>query len=129
MATTTISATGSHASSPTTPTRAAVVDGAERASVPGRWEDGGKAEVPLTSLARGQRAVIRETRMPSDDAALLRAMGLCDCALLTVVRTGEPCIVTVTGVDGADCKCHRTGGCRIGLARAMAERIFVSVLN
>ncbi len=84
--------------------------------------------VPLTSLLRGQRAVIRETRMPADDAALLRAMGLCDCALLTVARTGEPCVVTVTGVDGAACTCHRSGGCRIGLARAMAERIFVSVL-
>jgi Fe2+ transport system protein FeoA len=85
--------------------------------------------VPLATLSRGQRAVIRETRMPTDDAALLRAMGLCDCALLTVARTGEPFIVTVSGVDGADCKCHKVGGCRIGLARAMAERIFVSVLN
>lgn len=85
--------------------------------------------VPLTSLSRGQRAVIREARMPADDAALLRAMGLCDCALLTVARAGEPCVVTVTGIDGAECKCHRAGGCRIGLSRAMAERIFVSVLN
>lgn len=85
--------------------------------------------VALSTLARGQRAVVREARMPTDDAALLRAMGLCDCALLTVARTGEPFVVTVTGVDGADCKCHRAGGCRIGLARAMAERIIVSVLD
>ena len=61
--------------------------------------------------------------MPTDDAALLRAMGLCDCALLTVARTGEPFIVTVSGVDGADCKCHKVGGCRIGLARAMAPEL------
>lgn len=88
----------------------------------------GGASVPLTSLSRGQRAIIREARMPTDDAALLRAMGLCDCALLTVARTGEPCVITITGVDGADCKCHRAGGCRIGLSRAMAERIYVSVL-
>ncbi len=87
------------------------------------------ATVPLSRLARGQRAVIRETRLPADDAALLRAMGMCDCALITVARTGEPCVVTVTGVDGADCKCHRIGGCRIGLSRAMAERIFVSIVE
>lgn len=85
--------------------------------------------VALTTLRRGQRAVIREARMPADDAALLRAMGLCDCALLTVARTGEPCVVTISGIDGADCKCHRAGGCRIGLSRAMAERIFVCILN
>lgn len=66
--------------------------------------------------------------MSTDDAALLRAMGLCDCALLTVARTGEPFVVTVTGVDGADCKCHRAGGCRIGLSREMAQRIFVSII-
>lgn len=88
----------------------------------------GGPSVPLTTLSRGQRAIIREARMPTDDAALLRAMGLCDCALLTVARTGEPCVITITGVDGADCKCHRAGGCRIGLSRAMAERIYVSVL-
>ncbi len=85
------------------------------------------SSVPLASLQRGQRAVIRETRMSTDDAALLRAMGLCDCALITVARSGEPCVVTVRGVDGAKCGCHRAGGCRIGLSRAMAERIFVSV--
>lgn len=89
----------------------------------------GEPAVALSTLARGQRAVVREARMPADDAALLRAMGLCDCALVTVVRTGEPCVVTVSGVDGAACKCHRVGGCRIGLSRAMAQRLFVSIIS
>lgn len=84
--------------------------------------------VPLSTLRRGQRAIIRATHLAADDAALVRAMGMCDCALLTVARSGEPFVVTISGVDGADCKCHRAGGCRIGLARAMAERIIVSVV-
>ena len=81
----------------------------------------------LAVLRRGQEGVICESRLEPDDAALLKAMGLCNHASVKVVRTGEPCVVAVGGVgEGASCTCG--GMCRIGLARGLAERIFVRVL-
>ena len=89
----------------------------------------GGPRVTLAALKRGQEGVICESRLEADDAALLKAMGLCTHASVKVVRTGEPCVVAVGGVGGvgeASCSCG--GMCRIGLARGLAERIFVTVV-
>lgn len=67
-------------------------------------------------------------------------MGLCQDARIRLCRTGEPCIVAV-GSGGSICGCGEGDGLgtgkaqvawsggsfRIGLARMLAERIFVSV--
>ncbi len=86
--------------------------------------------VPLTTLRPGQTAVIAEARLDADDAALLSAMGLADHTRIKLCRLGEPCVVALGGESGgADSRhCHCNGHCRIGLARTMAERIFVTVL-
>lgn len=86
----------------------------------------GGREVPLTRLRRGQIGVICEARLAEDDAALLRAMGVAADAQVRLCRSGQPCIVAV------GCACirggrTRWGGCRIGLARPLAERITVLV--
>jgi len=81
---------------------------------------------PLTTLRPGQSAIIAETRLDVDDAALLRAMGLSDQVRIKLCRVGEPCIVALGSVEGKHCHCN--GHCRIGLARGLAERIFVTVL-
>ncbi len=49
----------------------------------------------------------------SEERALLEALGLTDGSLLRVCRQGEPCIVEVRST-------------RIGLARQVAERIYVT---
>lgn len=82
--------------------------------------------MPLTSLRPGQTAVIGEARLEADDAALLRAMGLADRVRVKLCRVGEPCVVAVGPVEGRHCHCQ--GHCRIGLARRLAERIFVTVV-
>lgn len=79
----------------------------------------------------GDTGVICEARLSVDDAALLRAMGLCDRATIRLCRVGEPCVVAVGGVRGVgpnpdNCTCG--GSCRIGLARPLAERIFVTAM-
>ncbi len=87
----------------------------------------GGPRMALAALKRGQEGVICESRLEADDAALLKAMGLCTNASVKIVRTGEPCVVAVGGVgEGASCTCG--GMCRIGLARGLAERIFVTVM-
>lgn len=82
--------------------------------------------VPLTSLRPGQTAVIAEARLDADDAALLTAMGLAQRIRIKLCRVGEPCIVALGQVEGRHCHCN--GHCRIGLARTLADRIFVTVL-
>lgn len=84
------------------------------------------AQTPLTSLLPGQTAVIAESRLSRDDAALLRAMGLCERTHVRLCRVGEPCVVAVGGVSAEHCRCG--GTCRIGLARNLADRIFVTVV-
>jgi Fe2+ transport system protein FeoA len=103
---------------------AAQAQGASGGQV-GRREWGGR-EVPLTRLRRGQTGMICEARLSEDDAALLRAMGVAADARIRLCRSGQPCIVAV------GCACirgggTRWGGCRIGLARPLAERITVLV--
>lgn len=83
------------------------------------------AAVPLTRLRQGQTGVVRETRLDADDAALLRAMGLCVNMTVRALRVGEPCVVALGGLGPEHCACG--GACRIGLARGLAERIYVSV--
>lgn len=82
--------------------------------------------VPLTTLKPGQTAVIAEARLDTDDAALLRAMGLADRVRVKLCRVGEPCVVALGPVEGKHCHCH--GHCRIGLARGLADRILVTVV-
>jgi Fe2+ transport system protein FeoA len=76
------------------------------------------ARVRLTDLAVGERARVAAEDLDADDAALLRAMGLRADCMLRVARTGQPCIVDV----GARAACP----CRIGLARDLAHRVWVS---
>ncbi len=80
--------------------------------------------VALSTLRRGQRAVVREARLSGKDAELLRAMGLHTDVRVRLCRAGEPCIVAVGSIVG-DCGCGSE--CRIGLARPLADRIFVTV--
>lgn len=84
-------------------------------------------KVALTRLRRGQSGVICESKLAPDDAALLRAMGMCTSATVRLCRVGEPCIVAVGGVSAEHCGCG--GSCRIGLSRPLAERIFVTVVG
>ncbi|MBC7772812.1 MAG: ferrous iron transport protein A [Pyrinomonadaceae bacterium] len=84
------------------------------------------APAALSTLKRGQTGVLCEGSLASDDAAMLRAMGLHPAARIRLCRVGEPCIVSVTGRGGmGDCGCGST--CRIGLAKSLAARIFVTV--
>lgn len=76
--------------------------------------------VRLSDLAVGDRARIAVDELDSEDAALLRAMGLRTHCSLRVARTGQPCIVDV----GARAACP----CRIGLARDLAQRVWVDRL-
>ena len=115
----------------------------------------GEIEKPvvLTTLLIGQTGVVCETCMDKRDAAMLRAMGLRPQARIRVCRMGEPWIVEVlpggAGASGVgvgkskgvvadlsreaacapagDMPCARAGGCacRIGLARALAERVLL----
>jgi hypothetical protein len=81
--------------------------------------------VPLTSLRRGQTAVICESRLDADDAALLRAMGLGGRVRIKLCRVGEPVVVALGTTQGRHCHCQ--GHCRIGLARGLAERVMAIV--
>jgi Fe2+ transport system protein FeoA len=80
--------------------------------------------VSLSQLRRGQTGKVNDSTLSNSDAALLRAMGLRPQASVRLSRVGEPCIVVV-GSAGNDCGCGSV--CRIGLARALADRIMVSV--
>ena len=79
--------------------------------------------VPLTALRVGQCGVVCETCLSDRDAAMLRAMGLRPKARVRICRLGEPCIVEVMGSTPGGC------GCRIGLARPLAERIMIGAEN
>lgn len=97
--------------------------------------------VKLSALQRGQTGTICECELGAEDAALLRAMGLCLNARVRLCRAGEPCIVAIqcgrrtprkivedatrrrtARVEGAT-----WAGSRIGLARSLADRILVAL--
>lgn len=65
--------------------------------------------------------MVFEAQVNADGAAVLRAMGLRPSAHVRVCRTGEPCIVEIGSACGMSC--------RIGLARALAERVLISSPN
>jgi Fe2+ transport system protein FeoA len=74
--------------------------------------------IPLTQLARGQRATVNTSELDEQDTKVLRAMGLRPDASIQMCRLGEPCIVSLSGACG--------GGCRIGLAKDIASRVLVT---
>lgn len=76
-----------------------------------------RVSIPLTQLARGRRGRLAESNLDADDLSMLRAMGLKPNATVEVCRLGQPCIVALAGICG--------GGCRIGLAREIADRVMV----
>lgn len=87
----------------------------------------GAAEVSLSALRVGESGVIRRAEVSGDDAALLGAMGLAERSRVRVclsVGGGGACIVAVLG--GSGCAAGACGSSRIGLARPLAERIFVT---
>jgi len=75
------------------------------------------ANVRLSDLAVGERARVATEELDAEDAALLRAMGLRAECMVRVARTGQPCIVDV----GRRASCP----CRIGLAKDLAQRVWV----
>lgn len=83
-----------------------------------------RRRVQLTELRAGDVGVVAESVLEEADAAFLRAMGLHNEAKVRVCRVGEPCIVAV-GSFGSDCGCGSV--CRIGLARPLAQKIYVTV--
>jgi Fe2+ transport system protein FeoA len=78
------------------------------------------AHIRLSDLAVGERARVATEDLDAEDAALLRAMGLRTHCHLRVARTGQPCIVDVG--NRAACPC------RIGLAKDLAQRVWVDRL-
>lgn len=83
----------------------------------------GHSVASIASLKRGDTGVVCDAPIGSGDAALLRAMGLFPEARVRLCRAGEPCIVAVS--TSTDCGCGSE--CRIGLAKALAEKIYVRV--
>ncbi|MEI7658108.1 MAG: FeoA family protein [Phycisphaerae bacterium] len=79
------------------------------------------APVALSSLPVNALAHVCEHCLDPRDAAMLRAMGMRPCARVRMIRTGEPCIIEVVGVNPATGSC----GCRIGLSRDLADRVIV----
>lgn len=72
------------------------------------------AAIPLDQLRVGACGTLDAARLEPDDADALRAMGLRPECRLRVCKAGEPCIVTVN-----------SPGCRIALARRLANRVMV----
>lgn len=77
--------------------------------------------VALTDAVPGQTGVVCQLCDDPRDAALLRAMGLRQNALVRVCRLGDPCIVEVLARDGCVASC----GSRIGLARPLARQVMI----
>jgi Fe2+ transport system protein FeoA len=77
--------------------------------------------VRLNQLKAGDVGIVRSTDINASDAAMLGAMGLCCNATVRLCRAGEPCIVAVIAGRGS--------GCRIGLARPLAEKIIVDPVS
>jgi Fe2+ transport system protein FeoA len=93
-------------------------------------EDGA---LPLCELRPGEVGRVVEKRLDEADRAVLRAMGLNQDSTVRLCRAGEPCIVAVMSGGREDCGAGELGGgggggvCRIGLARPLAERVYVQV--
>ena len=68
--------------------------------------------LPLAELAVGDVARVHQTDIEDTTGRFLRAIGLTRTAEFRVCRRGEPCIIQVRST-------------RVGLARAIADRILV----
>ena len=66
--------------------------------------------IPLSQLARGERAVVETGALEAEESALLGAMGLHQGCEVTVCRAGYNCIVQVEST-------------RLGISRRVAQRI------
>lgn len=78
--------------------------------------DGRPTRIPLSQLARGQRAQVECSALdslPSEHRCLLAAMGLGETCEVRVCRSGSPCIVQIDQT-------------RLGLARSVADKIMVT---
>lgn len=73
----------------------------------------------LTDLDPGQVAHINPEGLVTDNADLLRAMGLRPHASVRLCRLGDPCIVQVGHTRG--------DSCRLGVARHIADQIRVCI--
>ncbi len=70
---------------------------------------------PLSRLTAGAHALFERSDLPSEEQALLGAMGLHPQARMRIRRTGKICIVQI-------------GATRLALADALARRIQVTPL-
>jgi len=70
--------------------------------------------IPLSTLKEGQRGRMHSANLPCEDCDLLNAMGMTEACEIRVCQRGNPCIVQVNTT-------------RLGLSRAMARNIFVTV--
>lgn len=75
-----------------------------------------RAPIRLTQLTRGQSARLDSSSLAIAETEALRAMGLRPDCELRVCKMGEPCIVSIGS---------KAGGCRIALARRLADHLHV----
>jgi Fe2+ transport system protein FeoA len=68
--------------------------------------------IPLCDLRIGDTARVHRTSVDANVARFLRAVGLTNTSEFRLCKAGEPCIIQVRST-------------RIGLSRAVADRIFV----
>jgi Fe2+ transport system protein FeoA len=68
--------------------------------------------IPLCELRIGDTARVHRTNVDATVARFLRAVGLTNTSEFRLCKAGEPCIIQVRST-------------RIGLSRAVADRIFV----
>lgn len=66
--------------------------------------------IPLSQLARGDRAVVETGTLEAEECALLGAMGLQEGCEVTICQSGRNCIVQVEST-------------RLGISRRVAQRI------
>lgn len=66
--------------------------------------------IPLTQLARGERAVVEAAQLDRHECAMLSAMGLHQGCEVTVCHAGRNCIVQVEST-------------RLGISRRLAQDI------
>lgn len=95
-----------------------MMDASQNANAGPRHDE--RQGIPLSQLRAGQRATLCPECLTDEDGAFLRALGLRARATVRLCRRGEPCIVDVVGRGGC--------GCRIGLARPIADRVLVTPL-
>jgi len=82
------------------------------AGAPDNLSTGDPVAISLTQLRRGQCATFHRADLRCEDCDMLNAMGMTDHCQLKICKIGDPWIVQVKST-------------RIGLARSLAQRIFV----